>query len=358
MEKQIEFDCPLIFISHSSKDKALIKLFIDDILKKGIGLRDDEIACTSFVATGISPGDDIPDYIKRNILGSKICLAMISKNYKSSEVCMNEVGAAWAVGNVPVQIVLPDANFDEIGWLINTNKAAKINDEESLDSLMEEICKRCDRSIVTPKHWNPCKKDFLQSLETANDSLKDAIEVKESNKTIRDSKGIFKLGKKTNLTIFDTQLRVRDIDEGEYQTQIDLRLRADENVSIRHVWLMNKEPFVGSCFKGSNKLELTGYIPYMLCDIDSMTNKDFEEFSKDVNKSSTKVVDLHINKDKQISMSFVGTIVTIREMDGYMDLPVYGWSIKIEYNISDEVIVPLELIKSNGAKSCFFYNHR
>ena len=348
---------PLIFISHSSKDIEIIKPFIDHILKNGIGFRNEEIACTSFVATGISPGASIPDYIKRNILGSKICLAMISKNYKSSEVCMNEVGAAWAVGNVPVQIVLPDANFDELGWLISTNKAAKINDEASLDSLMEIICNRCGKSIVTPKDWNPCKKEFLQSMEKAQSSQKDEIKVKESKKIVRFPESVFTLAKKPSLNVFDTHFRVRDIDEGEYQTQIDFRLRADENVSIRHMWLINNDSFSGSLFKESNEIELVGYIPYKLCDIDSMTNEEFKLFSKERNKSSTKVLDLHINKDEQISMSFVGTIVTIREMDGYMDLPENKWSIKIEYNISDEVIVPVEMIKANGARVGYYYHN-
>lgn len=355
MENQMTSNGPLIFISHSSKDIEIIKPFIDHILKNGIGFRNEEIACTSFVATGISPGDSIPNYIKRNILGSKICLAMISKNYKSSEVCMNEVGAAWAVGNVPVQIVLPDTYFDELGWLINTSKAAKINDGDSLDSLMEVICNRCGKSIVTPKHWNPCKKDFLLSIEKAQSSQEDEIIVKEPPKTIGFQKGVFKFAKKTSLNVFDTHFRVRDINEGEYQVQIDFRLRADENVSIRHMWLINKDSFAGSLFKERNQLELVGYIPYKLCDIDNMTNEEFKLFSKENNKSSTKVLDLHINKDEQLSMSFIGTIVTIREMDGYMDLPENKWSIKIEYNISDEVIVPVELIKANGASVGYYY---
>ena len=50
-------DSPLIFISHSSKDREIVKLFIDNILKKGLGLTDEDITCTSFEATGVNPGD-------------------------------------------------------------------------------------------------------------------------------------------------------------------------------------------------------------------------------------------------------------------------------------------------------------
>lgn len=153
-----------VFISHSSKDKYIIKCFIDDILKKGIGLRDENIICTSFESTGVKPGQDIKKYIDENIKQSCIFLSMISRSYKSSEVCMNEVGAAWAVGNIPIQIVLPDTDFSSLGWLFHLDKAIKINDDSALDSLMEVVCERCSIDVIKPKHWNPNKADFLNSL--------------------------------------------------------------------------------------------------------------------------------------------------------------------------------------------------
>lgn len=170
-------NCPQIFISHSSKDKLFVKTFVDDFLKKGLSLSDHDIACTSFEATGVTPGENIPLYIKHNIKGAKICICMVSKNYKSSEVCMNEVGAAWALDKPPIQIVLPNTDFSELGWLLNTDKAAKIDDEDSLDNLMETICERIGIPVVSPKHWNPCKRDLLNSM-------KQLLEIQEDNSDI------------------------------------------------------------------------------------------------------------------------------------------------------------------------------
>ena len=164
---------PLIFISHSSKDKETVRVFIDFVLKNGLNLTDTDIACTSFEATGVSPGDNIPSYIKRNISGAKICLSMVSINYKNSEVCMNEVGAAWALGKPPIQIVLPNTNFSELGWLLNTDKAAKIDDEDSLDSLMEVICYKIGIPIRNPKNWNPCKRNLINTLKMISDRNED-----------------------------------------------------------------------------------------------------------------------------------------------------------------------------------------
>ena len=158
----------LIFISHASADKQIIKKFIDIILKEGLGLRDTEIACTSFEATGIKPGHDIPQYIKDNIAAAKVVLAMVSKAYKASEVCQNEVGAAWALNNSPIQVLLQDVDFDELGWLLKLNKASRIDSQEYLDSLEEEICDRMGLGLISPKHWNPCVRTFLESLPNSS----------------------------------------------------------------------------------------------------------------------------------------------------------------------------------------------
>ena len=165
---------PLVFISHASKDKAILKLFVDNILKKGLNLKDKNIVFTSYEATGVVPGDNIPEYIKRNIGAANLVLAMISKNYKKSEVCMNEVGAAWALGKTPLQIMLPNTNSNSLGWLIHLDKAVRIDDRDSLDSLEEVMCDALGITAPTAKHWNPCTKDFLEALKSVTDCYDDA----------------------------------------------------------------------------------------------------------------------------------------------------------------------------------------
>ena len=155
---------PLIFISHAGNDKEIVKLFVDYILKNGLGLRDENIVCTSFEETTMKGGEDIPLYIKKNIKESSVVLSMVSQNYRRSEGCMNEVGAAWALDNPPIQIVLPDADFDSIGWLVCLNKALKISERSNLDKLYETLCKRT--AIIEPSitSWNGAVTSFLEKL--------------------------------------------------------------------------------------------------------------------------------------------------------------------------------------------------
>lgn len=159
----------LVFISHSSKDILFIQPFKDIILKEALGLRDENIICTSFESTGVEPGENIPKYIMDNIDSANVFLSMVSPNYKRSEVCLNEVGAAWALGKCLIQVVLPGEGEDykNLGWLINLDKATRINNGDMLDSLAEKICKELGMSMPTPKHWNPSRERFLHVIAGA-----------------------------------------------------------------------------------------------------------------------------------------------------------------------------------------------
>ena len=128
-----------IFISHSSKDKDVMEKFTDYILQLGIGLSHEDIFCTSIEEMGIKNGEDIRRHIKENVQGADFSFLMISKHYKESEICLNEMGAVWAADNHVRYYLLPNVDFKEIGWLCETNKAEKLYDSVVLDALEEEL---------------------------------------------------------------------------------------------------------------------------------------------------------------------------------------------------------------------------
>ena len=128
-----------IFISHSSKDIDVLEKFTDFILQLGIGLSHDDIFCTSIEEMGIKNGEDIRNHIRENVQSADFSFLMISKNYKQSEICLNEMGAVWATDNRVRYYLLPDVDFNEIGWLCDAKKADKLADSVVLDALEEEL---------------------------------------------------------------------------------------------------------------------------------------------------------------------------------------------------------------------------
>lgn len=152
-----------IFISHSSKDKEVIKKFVDYILQLGIGLNYDDIFCTSIEEMGIKNGEDLRNHIWNNVQSADYSLIMISKQYKESEICMNEMGAVWATDNRVRFYLLPGVDFDEIGWLCDTKKADKLVNPIVLDSLEEEIVDYYGLPHSGGK-WSRHRQDFVDYM--------------------------------------------------------------------------------------------------------------------------------------------------------------------------------------------------
>ena len=155
-----------IFISHASKDKALIQAFVDDILQLGTGIDANDIFCTSIEDMAIKNGEDIRKHIQENIRCVDFSFLIISKNYKASEICLNEMGAVWAYDNNVKLYLLPNTDFDNIGWLYNTRIAEKIDNSIALDELHEQLQKYYSLQNSSIKNWSRQREKFLNEIKT------------------------------------------------------------------------------------------------------------------------------------------------------------------------------------------------
>jgi len=334
-----------VFISHCSKDKPLIDEFVDKVLRLSCGFKTSEIVYTSREDTGVGLGDGIPQFIKDNLQSSSLVLFMISNNYKKSEVCLNEMGAAWAFEKKIVSILLPCCDFDSLGWLTTLDKAIKINSSEGLDKLYS-ILVRTEQNVVD---WNRQKEAFLKFCKVDTRHLDtDCCFEKSSNSTKIDD----------GLRIFDDHLYFRNKIEGEFQYQVDLRLRALKNVTLRKVYLKNHNEFIGNVSNARKDLSLSKFIPMGMLSLPEMKLDNFKSIVLEYyEKLSISVQDFLISKGSQQSISFIGGFKTIRECDGYVDLPINHWSLCVEYNVDEMICIPLTAdIVDTGGASCFWHN--
>ncbi len=141
-----------IFISHSSKDIDFVDSFVKHILRLGLDIPADRIFCSSMEGHGIKSGEYIPDRLKTEMELASIALLFISKNYKESEVCLNEVGAAWVSlekTNV-IPILLPDVDFKDLGFLDLNRLGIKLNEKKDLIKLIND-----NKNELNPS-FDPC----------------------------------------------------------------------------------------------------------------------------------------------------------------------------------------------------------
>lgn len=154
-----------IFISHSSNDKDIAEKFVDHILQLGIGINAEDVFCSSIEEMGVRNGKDIRKHIHENIRNADYSFLMISKNYKASEICLNEMGAVWAYDNNVRLYILPDVDFKEIGWLCDTRKADKINTPVPLDALHKEMIEYFNLADKG-ETWSRQRETFLEYINS------------------------------------------------------------------------------------------------------------------------------------------------------------------------------------------------
>ena len=91
-------------------------------------------------------------------------LLFISESYNKSDVCKNEMGAAWALEDKRIlPFVLPDISFDQMGFLNVVKQGASILEKRKLDEFYDEIC----NNYGLNSNWlafNKAKEDFINSV--------------------------------------------------------------------------------------------------------------------------------------------------------------------------------------------------
>lgn len=153
-----------IFISHASADSVIVSLFVEHILRAGCGVQMENIVYTSWEDTGVVNGEDIPLAIKDGIRNSSLFFMMVSENYRESEVCLNEMGAAWMDDSLVRKIILlPGVGFDRIGWLMKLKKGTSITDDQGLDAIHDQVCEIFSLKPKTST-WNRSRANFIDEV--------------------------------------------------------------------------------------------------------------------------------------------------------------------------------------------------
>ena len=116
-----------IFISHSSNDVEIVESFVDMILIEGLGIEKRQIFCTSIQDIGIKSGEDFRHKIKKELEKCEFVIQIISEEYRSSEVCLNEMGAAWVLEKKVIPFILPPVTFNNVGFIHMSTQLLRLN---------------------------------------------------------------------------------------------------------------------------------------------------------------------------------------------------------------------------------------
>ena len=182
-------EAPKIFISHSSADKEIVKAFVEKILMLGCGYEKDDIFCT-LNSDAIDLGDDFRNSIIENMRYCDYIFLMISENYRQSEICHNEVGAAWALQDtkrvIPLKFPNLSFNQEDLGVLNVVKQAGTINDTQQITKIYEELCKVYGIRQDLPKFVQYLN-EFIEIVNKQNLAVKKETKSSKSPKILSDS---------------------------------------------------------------------------------------------------------------------------------------------------------------------------
>ncbi len=152
-----------IFISHAVKDKEIADSFNDIILEGGLGVHINRIFCVSTDGAKIRSGEDWRNSIRENILSAKIIFLLISPNFKESEVCLNEMGAAWITNAKVIPLIIDPISYKTVGVIQEPTQIEKLLDEKSLDRIKDIVQEKLNivSSQIKSDRWTAKKGEFL-----------------------------------------------------------------------------------------------------------------------------------------------------------------------------------------------------
>jgi hypothetical protein len=178
-----------IFISHASANKAYGDALLELLL--GLNVPHEQIIYTSNAAYGIPNNFNIFEWLKKAISEKPFVIYLLSKQYYESVACLNEMGAAWVVGNQYAVIFTPDFNLAspefQNGALDPRKIGVRIDNEDRLLLFIEQL-KESFAITHNPIITNQKVKAFLQTLSKIESDQKNASIKTETAKKKENTK--------------------------------------------------------------------------------------------------------------------------------------------------------------------------
>lgn len=160
---------PLIFISHSSKNKEQVEMLVK--LLRELNLQQQNIFCSSVPGYGIPVGMNIFDFLRSRFLNYNLHIIFVhSKEYYESPICLNEMGAAWALKSNATSILLPGFDYSEMKGVVDSRDIAIKLDSDRTD--VQDRLNQMRRAIESEFGFNPIE-DI--TWERARDKFIDEI---------------------------------------------------------------------------------------------------------------------------------------------------------------------------------------
>lgn len=160
---------PMVFVSHSAKDKRFVEALVD--MLESLGFTSENLFCSSVDGYGIPLSNDIFETLRALFSEHDLYVIFIhSPRYYSSAVSLNEMGAAWVLKTDFCSILTNDMEFSGMKGVVNSNSLSiKVDSEDALARLTELkdlLTMKFSLIQMDQTKWERKRKGFLDIVKT------------------------------------------------------------------------------------------------------------------------------------------------------------------------------------------------
>lgn len=160
---------PMVFISHSSKDKEFVEALVT--LLESMGFDNSNLFCSSIDGYGIGLSEDIFDKLRSLFNEYNLFVIFIhSPRYYQSAISLNEMGAAWVLKTDFCSFLTTDMDFSMMKGVVNSNAISIKVDAEDTPSRLTELKDKLVHIFQLPEidtiKWERKRNIFLRVVKT------------------------------------------------------------------------------------------------------------------------------------------------------------------------------------------------
>lgn len=171
---------PLVFISHSSKDKDFVDALVN--LLDDMGFTKETLFCSSVREYGIPLSGDIFETIRGLFLEHDLYVMFIhSPRFYGSAVSLNEMGAAWVLKTDFCSFLTNDMKYEKMKGVVNDARLSIKVDEDEAKGLLNDLYKHLAAVFslqeMDMNKWERKRDQFLQVVRNLKyEVVEDTIE--------------------------------------------------------------------------------------------------------------------------------------------------------------------------------------
>jgi hypothetical protein len=140
-----------VFISHSSKDRALAEA-LTDLLKSALGLLSTQIRCSSVDGHRLPVGVNTEGKLREEVNAARVVIGLVTPSSLASSFVMFELGARWGA-NLFLAPLLAGVKAGELSGPLGLLNALSADNDAQLHQLLGDIAEQLDLTLQKPESY-------------------------------------------------------------------------------------------------------------------------------------------------------------------------------------------------------------